>query len=346
LRVDRELACDAFVLRRARDVAPVDYGRTMIHLLEQCQRPAVFPNAAGILEYKIEVKRRITMITENQNMPRWKEALSTLACVLLGCVALSRPVVGEPTVPAVPTTVAANGNYEDQIDLPFVFDQRVIGTWQSVDFVVDPAVFVPGQQQWQGDLFLKELTFYPDGKTNLAVTWTNGYLLHRGSKTASRYEILIINGATYLAMEWKSGDYTIRHEKPRYYILRQISSQPKPMPPRLVDNIDLPFVNDPAVIGRWQSVDFVGTPDQFVPGQKHFAGDLYLKGLEFLPNGGMTPASVNWTKGVVIHPGDKTASQYEIRALDGKTYLFMEWKSGDYTIRHMKPQYYVLQKEN
>jgi len=25
-------------------------------------------------------------------------------------------------------------------------------------------------------------------------------------------------------------------------------------------------------------------------------------------------------------------------------YLFLEWKSGDYTIRHMKPKYYVLKK--
>ena len=344
LRVDRELACDAFVLRRARGIAPADYGRTMIHLLEQCQRPAVFPNTAGILEYKTEVRRRITMITKYQNRPRWKETLSTLACVLLGCVTLSRPVVGAETVPPVLTTVATNGNYEDKTDLPFILDGRVVGTGQSVDFVADPSDFVPGRPHWQGKLYLGELTFHPDGKTNLAFMWTNGYLLHHGAKTASRYEVLPFNGETYLAVEWKSGDYTIRHQKPKHYILRRISGEPKAMPPRLVDNINLPFVDDPLVIGRWRSVDFVTAPDQFVPGERHTARDLYLKELEFLPGGKMTPAWTKWTNGVIIHPGDKTASEYEIRELNGKTYLFMEWKSGDYTIRHMKPKYYVLQK--
>lgn len=121
---------------------------------------------------------------------------------------------------------------------------------------------------------------------------------------------------------------------------------------RLVDDINLPFVNDPGVLGEWRSVDFVAEPGEFVPGVKRFRDDLYLGGFKFLPSGKMAvlpfaPKGApwfNWTSGVVTHSGDKTASRYLIKELKGATYMFFEWKSGDYTIRHAKPEYYVLKK--
>ena len=121
---------------------------------------------------------------------------------------------------------------------------------------------------------------------------------------------------------------------------------------RLVDNIDLPFDGDPAVLGEWRSVDFVAEPGDFVPGAKRFGGELYLGGFNFFHGGAMgvlpnAPASApwfRWTKGVVTHRGDKTASRYLIKELKGATYMFFEWKSGDYTIRHRAPEYYVLKK--
>jgi len=121
---------------------------------------------------------------------------------------------------------------------------------------------------------------------------------------------------------------------------------------RLVDDINLPFVNDPAVLGEWVSVDFVRVPEDFVPAYKRFQGDLYLGGFKFLPEGAMAvmpfaPGGAPWyawTKGVVMHKGDKTAERYTIKEINGATYMFFEWKSGDYSIRHQKPQYYVLKK--
>lgn len=112
------------------------------------------------------------------------------------------------------------------------------------------------------------------------------------------------------------------------------------------DNIDLPFVNDPQVIGEWESVDFVTNVSDFNPEQRNWSGDLYLKRLTFL-DGGRTPQPWwTWTKGILIHHGDQTASRYEIREIKGENYLFLEWKSGDVTIRGMKPDYYVLRKKN
>jgi hypothetical protein len=113
---------------------------------------------------------------------------------------------------------------------------------------------------------------------------------------------------------------------------------------RIVDEIDYPFVNDPELIGKWMSVDFVKEMDDFNPNAKHYRGRLYLKELSILENG-RTAGPWTWTKGLIIHPADKTAAGYHIKEIDGSTYMFFEWKSGDYSIRRMKPGYYVLRKE-
>ncbi len=111
------------------------------------------------------------------------------------------------------------------------------------------------------------------------------------------------------------------------------------------DNIDLPFVNDPQVLGVWESVDFVADASQFNPEQPTWKDKLYLKGLTFLENGKTPQSWMTWTKGVVIHHGDKTASHYEIQQINGQPYLFLEWKSGDVMIAGMRPHYYVLKKK-
>ena len=112
------------------------------------------------------------------------------------------------------------------------------------------------------------------------------------------------------------------------------------------DNINLPFVNDPQVIGEWESVDFVANPSDFNPDKLNWKGGLYLKGLTFLEDGRTAKPWWTWTKGVLIHHGDKTASHYEIREIQGQLYMFFEWKSGDVMVLGMKPSYYVLKKKH
>jgi len=113
---------------------------------------------------------------------------------------------------------------------------------------------------------------------------------------------------------------------------------------RIVDKTDYPFVNDPALTGTWETVDFVSEIDDFRPGVQSWQGRLPLKEVTFF-EGGRTSWAWRWTKGLVIHDGDKTAAKYYIKEIDGLEYMFFKWKSGDYTVRHMKPKYYVLKKE-
>ncbi|MDA8243492.1 MAG: hypothetical protein M0025_05165 [Elusimicrobia bacterium] len=228
---------------------------------------------------------------------------------------------------------------KDDIDRPFVDDPAVPGAWSSVDFVETPEKFSPGGRSWKGDLFLKELVFLPGGKsTNGWLTWTRGAVLHHGDSTASGYELRKIGGTEYMFFEWKSGDYTIRHRKPWYYVLKREG-------PLRMDRTDLPFRDDPNVVGEWTSVDFVETPDYFNPDNRAWNGELYLKGLKFLPGGKGGNPWWTWTRGVVMHHGDHTASRYTIKDVKGAKYMFFEWKSGDYVFRGAKPFYYVLKKK-
>jgi len=262
------------------------------------------------------------------------------------------------------STINEQGRIVDKVDYPFVNDPEVIGGWKSVDFVREINQFDPAEKNWKGDLFLNNLIFKEGGSIagNL-LTWTKGLVL--SDDTASKYIIREIGGSTYMFFEWKSGDYTIRYMKPFYYVLKKVSLETvehEPMfgkkadiPPtsaineqgHIVDKIDYPFVNDSQVIGTWKSVDFVDEMEQFRVGEKQWkgrGGELYLKELIFLPNGRTFKPWFTWTKGLVFHSGDKTASKYTLKDIEGSTYMFFEWKSGDYTIRHRKPSYYVLKK--
>ncbi len=110
---------------------------------------------------------------------------------------------------------------------------------------------------------------------------------------------------------------------------------------RRVDKTDYPFVDDPQVVGKWKSVDFVETVNDLSPDEKQWKEGLFLEGMVILENG-KTSGPWTWTKGMIIHPGDQTASKYVIKEMKGFTYMFFEWKSGDYIFRNMKPCFYVL----
>jgi bla regulator protein BlaR1 len=189
-----------------------------------------------------------------------------------------------------------------------------------------------------------------------ATTWTKGKIISKQEKTTSNYDIRDINGKTYLFMQWKSGDYVFRGMEPYYYVLEKVDSQDYSDYKVTVvkeDKVDYPFENDTQMLGNWQSVDFVKNIEQFIPGQKGWLDDLFLTKLVISDNGEIEISSTRgkifsadafWTKGLIISKREKTASKCTIKEIDGSTYMFYEWKSGDYTYRGMKPHYYVLKK--
>lgn len=253
----------------------------------------------------------------------------------------------------------------DKTDYPFTDDPRVIGKWESVDFVEKINDFVPGERSSKEKLYLSALAFTKQGNIlssiengNLAISavnWTKDKLLNKQEKTASEYVIKEINGSTYMYFEWKSGDYIFRNMKPYYYVLKKVDSNDYSnyqVVHKIEDKVDYPFIDDTQMKGKWESVDFVKTIDSFKPEVISWMGDLYLTGLSVNENGQLTvtttkgesSSSLTWTKDMIISRGNKTASKCEVKEINGTTYMFYEWKSGDYTNRGMEPYYYVLKK--
>jgi hypothetical protein len=126
------------------------------------------------------------------------------------------------------------------------------------------------------------------------------------------------------------------------------------MPQINADIINYPFEDDPDLIGSWGYVDFVQSIELFNPSQRTFLGEPYVTTFKALPDGvvhigvkGGEPklAVCTWTRGKILNPADETCASYSLQEIDGTTYLFMEWKNGDYSFRNETPRYYVFQKE-
>lgn len=119
-----------------------------------------------------------------------------------------------------------------------------------------------------------------------------------------------------------------------------------------IDNVDMPFVSDEEILGKWVYAGFVSSKDAFSLNAE--PQPAYLLTIDFQPDGSVVMKSndtaiiatvFTWTKGFITNKQEKTCSAYEFKVIDGIKYLIFEWKSGDYTYRGMEPWYYVLKRE-
>ena len=119
---------------------------------------------------------------------------------------------------------------KDNTDLPFVYDERVIGFWTVVDCVKKPEQFNPKKKFFKDKLFLKKYAFEPNGRllqtygdrnTVSERKWTKKYVINEQDSTTSEYTIKKIGNDVYMIIEWKSGDYMFGGEVRCYYVLKK-----------------------------------------------------------------------------------------------------------------------------
>ncbi|MBC2448008.1 M56 family metallopeptidase [Clostridium saccharobutylicum] len=349
MKEDMEICCDSLALSYTKDEEVKEYGFTIINMIDHFSNSIPLIGTTSIVNNKSEVRRRIIMIKLFDKKAYRFSAMAVASLFIIGGIVLTD----------AKTARAINSNNNgavnvDKTDCPFVNDPNIIGEWQGVDFVDNIDDFNVNSKSCEDDLYVKELNFTDDGKVSKTVfTWTKDHILNDVDKTDSSYVIKDIDGSTYMFFQWKSGDYTIRGMEPSYYVLKKVSSTPslttnmsgKEVETR-ADKIDYPFVNDPEVLGKWESVDFVQNMDNFNPDVKSWQGDLYLSDLVFDQNGKIKDKNITWTKDLVINANDKTASKYAIKEINGSKYMFFEWKNGDYIERGETPWYYVLKQVN
>ena len=119
---------------------------------------------------------------------------------------------------------------EDDTDMPFVNDERVLGDWKAFDFIRNREEFDPDVNHLpQERLFFKHMHFGEEGflssvymdETTLGKeiqSWTKGYVLKHYNHTACAYEIVTVDDMDYMIIEWKSGDYRWGGYDTDYYV--------------------------------------------------------------------------------------------------------------------------------
>ena len=212
----------------------------------------------------------------------------------------------------------------------FENDERVIGRWEFIT-VVDNRDEFNANEQYGDDTMYEEIYFLPDGQEYWGFGWTKDYLkVTFGDGMLCPYEIT----GQHMFITTDKNTWVLKQMDKKHYTKYEIG---------VMDNIDLPFVNDEKLLGKWNVVDFVDDIEGFNPSERYWQGELFYKSEEFFPDG-TDSHGIKWTKGMILDDTDdfKTASAYEIRDYDGADYLFIEWKSGDYIWGKMKPWYYVF----
>ncbi|MGL5675427.1 MAG: hypothetical protein ACRDDX_03350 [Cellulosilyticaceae bacterium] len=259
----------------------------------------------------------------------------------------------------------------DDISYTFKNDKEVLGPWTVVDLVKEESDFIAGEKQWEGELdFLTYMDFKANGDLSMAVQeegenlefltsmkWTKGHIISKENQTNSAYTIKKIDGKNYLFYEWKSGDYTYKRlEVPYLYVLEQGKHLETVEAKGKVDNTNLPFVDDETMQGTWKAVDFVEEMEHFAPEGRAWSNDLYVKELTIKEDGnfvekriGDTVAAdgkyVYWIKGALVYKNFGIVSKCVIQELEGETYMFVEWKFGQYQEIGIMPGYYVFKKQ-
>lgn len=224
----------------------------------------------------------------------------------------------------------------------FVNDESVIGHW-ILDGVYESKENYPTNKS-DSEIGIKELYFMPNGENYWVISWTKGILYICGRE--NRYEITNDKMFVYLVdpidlKEEKVAVYT--KVDSHIYSVEDI---------QIKDDTDVVFIKDEELVGFWKSVDFITNKNTFDPMMKQ-CENLSLKQITVTPDDkvlvdyGENLKTTTYTKNYIIDLClENTLCQYEYKEIDGKTYMIVEWKSGDYIFGNMINGYYVLEKIN
>lgn len=266
-------------------------------------------------------------------------------------------------------SVAKLGEYDaernEELNLPFVNDEDAVGRWERFDCLPCREMFHPRKQKSaaSGEP-ARELYFLPGGERYWCFGWTKGMLLssfgYPRQTSRNKYTIQQMDGETFLFVELKGRNY-FRGGLPEIWVFRKADSRSYTRSEiRITDEIPEFPADDASVIGEWNACDCVRDIDSFHPDSPFFPYEgLYWRRAEFLEGGAIRnsfqdakdgsvqtdePHIWSWVTGYVICHPSSTVSRYLFRELAGVTYLFIQWKSGDYSYGGSEPCWYVFQR--
>ena len=236
-------------------------------------------------------------------------------------------------------------NNGEVIDMKtFVNDQNAIGKWQLIGISNTKEDYLKGKLIEDNDYIIDELYLMKNGESYWVISWSKNIIYINGKENP--YEIdndimyVTINGL-FDTDESKVAIYKKIDNKE--YTKNEI---------KIKDNINLSFESDEKAIGFYKSVDYIRNIDSFNVDNKSYDGELYLDRLSLSPDGNVT---INYKDGIVKNTNyskdyivnivlQDTLCKYILKDINNKTYMFVEWKSGDYVYGKHVLGYYVLEK--
>lgn len=246
--------------------------------------------------------------------------------------------------------------------LPFENDPQVVGKWQLCGRLLDENDLT-SLEEVADEIADKEIICMPGGAFAWKYFWTKGTLYRLSPKYTfaipNSYRTTEENGVRYMIVQYMSDDCMDNGEDPILLLYRQVDNiaytehQIRPH----MDKTDLPFVDDDSIHGEWTVVDYVPELSDFQPASRYSdEKDIYMVDIRFLSRGictrtvrtmsGNVNYMLRYTKGFVLNDKEMTAEAYHIKTIDGKEFLFIQHKSGDYFYGGSTPHWYVFERKD
>ncbi len=211
------------------------------------------------------------------------------------------------------------------------------------------------------------LVLRPEGRPWWILSWSRGKICFLNtlyhSVVPSLYTLWERSDGRYMTLRFCSAVKSAADD-PIWLLYRQTDNRAlsERESRAFIDDVDLPLIPDPAVMGTWETVDYVSDLDDFSPESPHCRRvDLWISEMAFLlgnnclrrvaMKGGIVDQHYVYTRteggehrGVVIRHMEQVAEAYEIRHVGDADYLFIQHKSGDYMYGGFTPAWYVFRR--
>lgn len=248
------------------------------------------------------------------------------------------------------------------LQFPFENDEQMIGKWQLCGKLLDENELT-SVEELNAITVDNEIIFMPGGAFTWKYFWTKGTLYRISSKYSfaipNAYRTVEQNGIRYMIIQFISDNCIDNGEDSLVLLYRQIDNvtyTERQIRPR-IDNTDMPFIDDELVQGEWTVLDYVLTIEDFNPNSQYSdKEDIYAVDIKFLSRGICTRTMrtrssnltymLRYTKGFVLNDKEMTAEEYQIKSINGKEFLFVQHKSGDYFYGGMTPHWYVFERKD
>lgn len=240
----------------------------------------------------------------------------------------------------------------DLKNIVFEDDPLAVGKWEfwdKFDSVDQFNELSPSTNECGYDF--KTVYFLPSGQGYwIFEAWTKGKLyIHYGGDDpilCFPYQIRQTPSGTFMLVFVDNEDgkfiYALKKISDKHFSIKDVKK---------VEDVNLPFVSDSHVIGLWKSVAYVEKIDDFENDSYDKTIRMWLEQIEFFEDGKAkrkyfddTSWNDRWTKGKLLDLTKSVVSNYIIKTINDKEYLFLEWKMGNYIYGGMPATYYVFKR--